>query len=273
METLELPFSEVNTEADALAGAKRTPLDLAFEQKVQPIQKHFEFFVASMGRIFSAHEEIGKNLEYFYSEHDDLCYAEKCYQHYLNVVKKIATDALGEMGISNFNLEDPTSRHYQKKDFPHWESPKAYWHRITSDIEKLRFEGLSKHARRLRDELLGLLYEGERVSKKKGGFVVEVSAWTSSYSWESGYTYDCQRSLMAILDSLREVVIRNEIDSFFHTHSVNRQLENFESRAKVDFCEGVVVQTFKSKVLFQLSFDVMEAIQLFIAEFAGQEKG
>jgi hypothetical protein len=136
----------------------------------------------------------------------------------------------------------------------------------------LRAESLGKHARQLRDELLGLRYKDERVFKKKGGFAVEVSAW-ASYSFESGYTYNCRERLMAILESIREVVILNEIDSFFHTHSVSRRFENLESRAKVEFCEGVVVQTFKLKVVFHLSFEIMEAIQLFIAEFAEPDEG
>lgn len=243
------------------------PIERRLQSDILKIQEAYTLFLKNMKEITESQRVLSKQYEALYFEHDREKFIHEVYGRLLSLVAKIASDAIGELSITNFKLPSYRERFDRGDDPQKWESPLAYWKRITADIDSYRKEGLSNHAKTLSNELLSLPYDHiDPVKNTRTGFTVDVSAWVSTYSWEHGYTHEGNKKLLSILESIREAVLSAELDNCFMTHSTKQIFEHFTSRAKSEYCEGVIVQTFKQKVVFHLSFEVMSAIQLFISE-------
>lgn len=243
MDTLPLDFTakvEQTSPADVFAHYR--------DRYIVPLQESLDNFKAKMAEAFTE-LHIGD-----FSREERMLFQD-VEQSYVYQLRSHLNKAFESQGITNYEL----------KEFKSDDTLVTYWDRACSKSELYRKEGLAKYADRMRRFI-----NHRKVTNTKSGFSLSSDAYLDSFD-SSRYSYQECRDISDILSCIKGVLKASGMKKTFHSELLEEALRQpVESRRVFKVCEGVELQTFKSTLKYHFSFEVMEALQLFISEHQRQ---
>lgn len=161
-----------------------------------------------------------------------------------------------------WNFEDDPMEVFKRIDL------RAHWESLIAKKDAYAKEGVRKFAETLSRKLFGWGFKFPHdVKQQKTCLVVSVPAYESSYSFHGGYEYGTAEEIMVILEAIQHVAFSNNLDDIFSPHSCRLAMsEHFSSGNRVEYCDHCEIATRKRCVKFRLSYKLMEAIQIFLAD-------